>query len=875
MIRQGRQPVSVTVNPAPAVTITNSGSNTICSGTTITLTASSSNDPNYTYGWSTDGTTILATTAAYTITPMVTTTYFVGAIDNTTGTFATCQAVASQTIVVNTSPTVNPTADVTSICNTGTTVNLNANASGVSAATFINATFNTGADGFTATQTSSSPTLIFTNVVTSTYTTGATIDGTPFFEANSDAGGSGSSTSTILESPTVNTAGYSSGLTLDWDEAYNYYSAGSDDVHTDVWDGTSWVAVYTAPAADDGDYGTPVHHSVNIGAYANAAMKVRFVYSSNWGFYNGIDNVNLSGTSSIPAVLWTASPSDPSLTGQTTIQTPAVTPTATTTYTVVATSSNGCTASGSVTVTYSPLTPPTITASSTTVCGGSPTTLDAGAPYDTYSWSDGTSVVGTSQTLTVSPTATTTYTVTVTNGACSATATQTINVYTVTPASVTSSATLPICAPNTTTLCVSPSTGWTSVVWNTTETTTCITAASSANYSVTVTDANGCVQTASLNVVINPAPPTAVATASGPTNLCWDGVTVASVILNADTTDADAGASIVWNDILGTATDALYIDNNELTFSVNAVSSYGFNFTVTNAYGCSATSNTITVSTDLAPAITTLSATNGCPGDVITITGSNFTAASAVNFNGVPSTYTVVDDFTITATVPTAFGSGSITVFSSTGTCSASASFDVRCGAPMVVNAKAFLQGYYLGGSTMNPAVLYQGVPTATGVEADTVQVEIYDETTFALAGLAKGMLMIDGSLSLQVYGFDGNYYIAIRHRSSVLTWSAAPVALSSTTPSTIYDFTTAASQNFASWAADDYSEGIYSIFSGDINQDEYVDANDYPFFDIDNSLGACCSYLTTDLNGDGFVDANDYPFFNINNDNGVFSIHP
>jgi hypothetical protein len=74
---------------------------------------------------------------------------------------------------------------------------------------------------------------------------------------------------------------------------------------------------------------------------------------------------------------------------------------------------------------------------------------------------------------------------------------------------------------------------------------------------------------------------------------------------------------------------------------------------------------------------------------------------------------------------------------------------------------------------------------------------------------------------------------------------------------------------------ADDYFEGIYSIYSGDINQDEYIDASDYPFFDADNANGANSAYLTTDLNGDGFVDASDYPFFDGNNANGIFSIHP
>jgi hypothetical protein len=192
----------------------------------------------------------------------------------------------------------------------------------------------------------------------------------------------------------------------------------------------------------------------------------------------------------------------------------------------------------------------------------------------------------------------------------------------------------------------------------------------------------------------------------------------------------------------------------------------------------------------------------------------------------------------------------------------------------MEIDLVAYLQGYYLGGGTMQPVLANQAVAGATGAETDTITVEIYDETTFALSGSAKAVLMTDGTCTAIVSGLDGNYYIAIRHRNSVLTWSAAPVALATATPAS-YDFSTDPLQSMSGMAADDLSEGIYSIFSGDINQDEFVDPNDYPYYDIDNSAGLCCDYITTDLNGDGFVDPNDYPYFDLNSSAGIFSIHP
>jgi hypothetical protein len=71
------------------------------------------------------------------------------------------------------------------------------------------------------------------------------------------------------------------------------------------------------------------------------------------------------------------------------------------------------------------------------------------------------------------------------------------------------------------------------------------------------------------------------------------------------------------------------------------------------------------------------------------------------------------------------------------------------------------------------------------------------------------------------------------------------------------------------------FSENIWEIYTGDMNQDGYVDPSDYPLFDNDNFNGIAGVYVATDLNGDGYVDPSDYPIFDNNNFNGVQSIHP
>ena len=73
----------------------------------------------------------------------------------------------------------------------------------------------------------------------------------------------------------------------------------------------------------------------------------------------------------------------------------------------------------------------------------------------------------------------------------------------------------------------------------------------------------------------------------------------------------------------------------------------------------------------------------------------------------------------------------------------------------------------------------------------------------------------------------------------------------------------------------DSLGDGNWAFYTGDINQDGYIDANDFPPYDADNHSAVRFVYATTDFNGDGYVDANDYPVFDGNNHHGVHLIRP
>lgn len=126
-------------------------------------------------------------------------------------------------------------------------------------------------------------------------------DATRFYLSNSDAQGDDSpppKTNTILQSPAINTVGFTS-LSLKFYQ--NFWSAGNADsalieVSTN---GITWTQVYLAHQANPFEIGTAssfVLQIVNLDAYINlSTVYFRFHYLATWGFYWAIDNVAVTG----------------------------------------------------------------------------------------------------------------------------------------------------------------------------------------------------------------------------------------------------------------------------------------------------------------------------------------------------------------------------------------------------------------------------------------------------------------------------------------------------------------------------------------------------------------------------------------------------
>ncbi len=90
------------------------------------------------------------------------------------------------------------------------------------------------------------------------------------------------------------------------------------------------------------------------------------------------------------------------------------------------------------------------------------------------------------------------------------------------------------------------------------------------------------------------------------------------------------------------------------------------------------------------PTITSFSPTSGAVGTAVTITGTNFTGATTVRFNGTNATFTVVSATSITTTVPSGATTGVVTVITPAGTANSSTNFTVTTTAPALPTITSF-----------------------------------------------------------------------------------------------------------------------------------------------------------------------------------------
>ena len=99
--------------------------------------------------------------------------------------------------------------------------------------------------------------------------------------------------------------------------------------------------------------------------------------------------------------------------------------------------------------------------------------------------------------------------------------------------------------------------------------------------------------------------------------------------------------------------------------------------TVTVPAGTVASRSSYVVTASLPPTISGFTPTSGATGTSVTLTGTYFSGASAVKFNGVAAVYTIVSATSIRATVPNGATTGKIAVTTAVGTATSASDFGV------------------------------------------------------------------------------------------------------------------------------------------------------------------------------------------------------
>lgn len=181
------------------------------------------------------------------------------------------------------------------------------------------------------------------------------------------------------------------------------------------------------------------------------------------------------------------------------------------------------------------------------------------------------------------------------------------------------------------------------------------------------------------------------------------------------------------------------------------------------------------------------------------------------------------------------------------------------------LNLSVFLEGLF-NGTTMNKAQNESG-DQFPGLVADQITVELHSSASpFALvAGPYTANLNTDGTTSITVpASFSSSYYVVVKHRNTLETWSAVPISFSGTSVS--HNFTTGAGQAFGSNMK--LVSGKYVFFGGDVNQDGIIDSGD--MIPIDNGASTfTVGYTPSDANGDGLIDSGD--MINVDNNSSFF----
>ncbi|GIW19336.1 MAG: hypothetical protein KatS3mg064_2493 [Tepidiforma sp.] len=316
----------------------------------------------------------------------------------------------------------------------------------------------------------------------------------------------------------------------------------------------------------------------------------------------------------------------------------------------------------------------------------------------------------------------------------------------------------------------------TSLVVVSATTITCVTPPNPAGVAeVVVTTPNGQnVTTGTANDFIYTAGPTV--TAISPTEGLCNGATVVTV---TGTGFTSSGMTVAFGTVQATFT---YLSPTQLVAvaPVQPAGTYDVRVTTPGGTSPNTVADDFTCTGSPAPTVTSVSPASGPTGTTVTITGTNFTGATAVTFGTAAATFTVVNSTTITATVPAGLAAGTydvrVTTPAGTSANTAADNFTVTSAGTITYTLyRTFTLIVWTGADNKPISQAIGGTQAGTtNISAQVGAVWLFNPQTQSWGGYFPGTENVPGANDFTTFRTGTAYFIALRPTAPAsLTWIA------------------------------------------------------------------------------------------------------
>jgi hypothetical protein len=306
----------------------------------------------------------------------------------------------------------------------------------------------------------------------------------------------------------------------------------------------------------------------------------------------------------------------------------------------------------------------------------------------------------------------------------------------------------------------------------------------------------------------------------------------------------NGSSSLAFNNIANYGQDCEYADQNGNPLNDLPTSTYYINGQVSSA--AAGTSGSISGPTNVAQGTTGVIYSIS---PILNATGYVWTVPSGGTIVAGTNTNVITVDFSISSS------SGNITVYA-TSLCGNGNTSVLPVSIVKEVDLILFLEGlFYSSTGNMNKAQDISG-DRYLGSIADKITFQIAQSTNPYAIQYTVNNVDLNQNGSAIIYlptTYSGSYYLIVKHRNSMETWSASPISFSTGTIS--FNFSTSASQAYGNNLKNIADKWV--IFGGDANQEGIIDAAN--LITVDNAKhNNATGYISEDINGDGIVNSAD-----------------